>query len=301
VSGFGGEGSPQNRLDSMIRVRSDLLGRLSLFDASVWLGEPEGFPLARPMALEELLGVCRRYGLIGALLSHWAGSTVAPQDGNRILAELFAGGASAQARKLGMEIGAVWTGVPVMAGEEGPLPAPGRDVPPPWLGGVRLFPRSHNFPLSPWLLESLVEWLLAHRLPLFLWHEETDWDSLHAMTGAFPELPVILETQARKILYHIRPLFGLLAYRPNLYVETSNLVGPDFLGYAVRHYGAGRLIFGSFLPQNDPLASIGMLLDAGIAESEMRRVAGGNLRRLLERRPQEVSRTPGTPAGEEPT
>jgi hypothetical protein len=125
VSGSGEEGSPQNRLEAMIRVRSDLLRRLSLFDASVWLGEPAGFPLARPMALEELLGVCRRYGLNGALLSHWAGSTVAPQDGNRFLAELFAGGASAQARKLGMELGAVWTGLPLMDGEEWPLPGPG--------------------------------------------------------------------------------------------------------------------------------------------------------------------------------
>jgi predicted TIM-barrel fold metal-dependent hydrolase len=145
-----------------------------------------------------------------------------------------------------------------------------------------------------------VQWLLARGLPLLVWHEETDWDSLHALTGAFPELPVILETQARKVLYHSRPLFALLGIRPNLYVETSNLVGPDFLGNAVRHYGPERLIFGSFLPQNDPLAPIGMLVDSGIAEADMGLVAGGNLRRLLERRTPEAARMSDTPpSGEE--
>jgi hypothetical protein len=280
----------------MIRRRSDLIRRLSLFDANVWLGEAEGFPLARAMPLAQLLEACRHYGLGGALLSHWDGKTVSPQEGNRVLAELFGGGAAERAGELGLQVAAVWTGVPVMAGEEGPLPGPGKagriqgpvggGAPPSWLAGVRLFPRSHNFPLSPWLLESLVQWLLAHGLPLFVWHEETDWDSLHALTGAFPELPVVAETQARKILYHSRPLFALLEARPNLYVETSNLAGPDFVGHVVRNHGADRLIFGSFLPQNDPLAAIGMLLDAGISEAQMRTVAGGNLRRLLERRGQ---------------
>jgi hypothetical protein len=239
----------------------------------------------------------------GVLLSHWAGRSVSAQDGNRLLREVFAAGAVVQARKLGIELGAVWTGVPVMAGEEGPLPGPVPEPagegslpsePIPELSGVRLFPRSHNYPLSPWLLESLVEWLLTCGLPLFLWHEETDWDSLHTFSGAFPELPVVLETQTRKILYHARPLFALLEARPNLCVETSNLVGPDFLGYAVRHFGAERLVFGSFLPQNDPLAALGMLLDSGISEARMRLIAGGNLRRLLGRRAPARRHPPGS-------
>jgi predicted TIM-barrel fold metal-dependent hydrolase len=68
---------------------------------------------------------------------------------------------------------------------------------------------------------------------------------------------------------------------PNVYAETSNLVGADFLRYAARELGAHRLLFGSFLPVNDPWAAVGMILDAELPPEQKRLVAGGNLRRLL--------------------
>jgi len=161
----------------------------------------------------------------------------------------------------------------------GALPGAG-SVPAP-VRAARIFPRTHNFPLAPWCAGSLCEWLISRRMPLFVWHTETDWTSLHAFAKAFPGLTIVVESQVRKILYHTRPLFALMRDCHNVHLEISNFAGQGCMEYAVREFGAERLIFASFLPMNDPLAPIGMVLDARISEKEMALIAGGNLRRLV--------------------
>ena len=106
---------------------------------------------------------------------------------------------------------------------------------------------------------------------------------MHALAGAFPKLKVIVETQTQKILYHTRPLFALMHDRRNVLLEISNLVGPRMIEYCVRQFGAERLIFGTFQPVNDPLVPIGMVIDAEISAADKMLIAGGNLRRLIER------------------
>ena len=260
------------RIEEASREKREQVERLELFDANVWLGEPAGFPLASAMDWPELKRTMESYGIRQALVSHWAGLRVAAQEGNRrLLATVVEGG--------GPAVPAIWTGLPLFPGEEGPLPGVGEA--PGCLRGVRLFPRSHNYPLADWVLGELCAWLAGKRLPLFLWHVEVDWPSLHALATAYPRLAVVVETQTQKILYQDRPLFALMRACPNVYVEISNLVGAGFLAYAVREIGGERLLFGSFLPVNDPWVSVGLILDAEIGWEDKRRIAGGNLRRLL--------------------
>jgi hypothetical protein len=260
------------QIEEDAREKREQAERLELFDANAWLGEPAGFPLAEALGWPELHKALRRYGIREALVSHWSGLQVAAQEGNRRLLE--AGGETGSPG-----VQAIWTGLPVFPGEEGPLPGVGQ--PPASLRGVRLFPRSHNYPLSDWVLGELCGWLAGNRLPLFLWHVEIDWPSLHSLATAFPQLSVVVETQTQKILYHDRPLFALMRACPNVHAEISNLVGADFLGYAARELGAERLLFGSFLPVNDPWVAVGLILDSEIGWEDKLLIAGGNLRRLL--------------------
>ena len=127
----------------------------------------------------------------------------------------------------------------------------------------------------------LCRWLKKHKLPLFIWHTEISWESLYRLARLFPDLPIILETQTKKILYHTRNLFSIMRECPNVYVETSNFTGSGYIEYTVREFGAGRLIFGSFLPVNDPFVAIGMVLDADIDEKEKKFIASENLFRLV--------------------
>lgn len=263
------------RLEGMIRQREERAKHLPFFDASLWLGPPEGFPLAAECSLEQLQGVMEQVGIRGGLVSHWYGKTLSAQDGNRAVVEALekAGG--------DLELFAVWTGLPLFPAEPGPLPGQEGLSPPAWVRAVRLFPRSHHFPLVPWCVGSLCEWLEARRMPLFLWHTELEWPSLYELARAFPRLPVVVETQTQKILYHTRPLFALLRDCPNVYVELSNFAGPGYLEYGVREFGPERWLFGSFLPVADPLVPLGLVIDADLPDSIQRLIAGENLRRLL--------------------
>ena len=259
------------RIEALALERRQQAESLRPFDASAWLGEPAGFPLAREMQPPELLRALRGYGIQAALVSHWAGLRVAPQAGNSALVQALGGAGEA--------LRACWTGLPLFPREGGPLPGAGSL--PLAAGAVRLFPRSHNFPLASWVIGELCSWLTEHRLPLFLWHVEIDWPSLHALAVAFPRLAIVVETQTQKILYQNRALFALMKDCPNVHVETSNLAGADFLRWAARELGARRLLFGSFLPVNDPWVALGMILEADLSWEEKRLVAGDNLRRLL--------------------
>ena len=256
----------------MTGERLALARQLRFLDCNVWLGRPQGFPLAEELDAEALGQALASHHLAGVLVSSWRGKVVSPQDGNRQLNDVAA--------DLPEECHIIWTGAPLSPGQKGPLP--GVDELGDQVRGVRLFPRSHNFPLSGWVLKSLCELLIARQLPLFLWHVELDWDHLFGLAGEFPELRIVVETQTQKILYHTRPLFALMRQRPNVFVEQSNFAGAGFIEYAVREFGAERLLYGSFLPVGDPFVPMGMVLDAEISDSEKALIAGGNLRRLID-------------------
>jgi hypothetical protein len=243
---------------------------LDLFDVNLWLGKPDFFPLAEEIPARGLGETLGEYGIRGGLVSHWDGVRIAAQDGNQALADAA----------LPEHLWTVWTGLPLAPGEQGPLPGSG--APDPRLRGVRLFPKTHHFQISPWVIGSLCEWCASRRLPVFLWHVEIDWDPLHALAAAFPGLTIVVDTQWQKILYHNRDLFSLMEVCRNVVVESSNFLGQDFLAWAVRRWGAERILYGSFLPANDPYAAIGMILDAEISAEEKRLVAGGNARRIVE-------------------
>ncbi len=260
--------------DRIAQIASETRARvqaLDLFDVNLWLGEPDYFPLAEPIAPEDLGQAMGEYAITGGLVSHWDGIRVSPQDGNQALCD--ADGA------LPADVWTVWVGLPLAPGEQGPLPANG--APHPRMRGVRLFPRTHHFQLSPWVVGSLCQWCISRGLPVFLWHTEIDWDSLHALATAFPDLTIVVDTQWQKILYHNRNLFSLLDACENVLVESSNLLGQDSVAWVVRHWGARRILFGSFLPAADPYSTIGMIVDADISAEEKTLIAGGNARRIV--------------------
>jgi hypothetical protein len=259
------------QLSEKIRSQREAAQRLQFFDCSLWIGTPEGFPLSRELRLEALESEMREHFITGGLLSHWLGKTLSAQAGNLLLQEMSS--------LLPEGMYTLWTGLPLYPEDAGPIPGMGTAY--KGMHGVRIFPTSHNYVAEPWILGELCEWLKTHNLPLFIWHTEIDLRSLHALALRFPGLPIVLETQTQKILYHARTLFSLMRECPNVHIETSNFVGADYLEYSVSEFGARRLLYGSFLPVNDPFVGIGMILDADIPEKDKSLIAGGNLRRMI--------------------
>lgn len=255
----------------MAEARRRLAETLAFCDAGIWLGPPVGFLLAEELSPEGLPSALSRRWITGGLVSHWRGKTISAQDGNLALQAVLP--------RLPQDTYLVWTGLPLDPIEPGPLP--GHGPLPARVRGVRIFPKSHGFPLTDWAIGSLCRWLIEHRLPLWIWHVELDWPSLYTLARQFSDLAIVVETQPQKILYHTRPLLALLRECPNVRVETSNFVGVRAIEHAVGQFGGERLIFGSFQPVSDPLVPMGMILDAEIPEPDKAAIAGGNLRRLI--------------------
>jgi hypothetical protein len=262
----------EQSIEFISRQKRTAIEKLQLFDANMWLGRALHFPLAEEVSPTELAEILQRYNISGGLVSHWDGPALSAQDGNDALVKL--------GEDLPDTIHTVWTGLPLLPREQGPLP--GFNKPDSRMRGVRLFPKTHRYTLSPWAVGSLCRWCIEYGLPLFLWHVEVEWDSLYSLAKAFPELNIVLESQWQKILYHNRTLYSLLQDNENVYLEISNFIGQDFITHGVSTLGAGRFVYGSFLPQNDPLACAGMLIDADISDEDKKRIACSNMRSLLE-------------------
>ena len=260
------------RIARMSQDRAELARTLGFLDCNLWLGRPEGFPLAHEIGAGELAEHLEAAHLTGGLVSHWWGKTSSAQDGNQALARVDG--------SLPQGCWTIWTGLPLYPREPGMVPGPGMTH--RRLRGVRLYPRAHNFPLGEWSTGGLCQWMVERNLPLFLQHPELDWSSLRQLALKFPTLAIVVESQTRKILYHTRPLFMLMKECGNILLEISNFCGPGFLEHAAREFGAHRLLFGSFLPAADPLVPMGMVLDAELPLEQKAMIAAGNLRRLVE-------------------
>ncbi len=74
---------------------------------------------------------------------------------------------------------------------------------------------------------------------------------------------------------------ALMKECPNVYLEISNWNGPGMLEYAVDNIGSGRLLLGSFMPANDPLAVIGALIYSSLPADDKKRISGGNIREII--------------------
>ena len=254
----------------MSQERLELAKKLRFCDCNVWLGRPEGFPLAEEIPPVRVSEVLDERLITGGLVSHWRGKTISAQEGNESVLRDLKGQSK--------DLFAVWTGLPLFPPESGPVP--GCSETPKEVRGVRIFPKSHHFPMTDWCIGSLCEWLMDRRMPLFIWHTELDWPAVYEMARKFHQLPLLIETQVQKILYHTRPLFALMRDCRNVLLELSNFVGQGFIEYAAQQFGPERLLFGSFLPVNDPLVAMGVILDAEMPEEQKALIAGGNLRRL---------------------
>ncbi len=115
-------------------------------------------------------------------------------------------------------------------------------------GAARAFPASHQWRLTPWCAEGLLEALAEAGVALFVEMGETSWEDVAATVAAFPELRlVLLNTGYRCDRY----LYPLMERSPGLRVGLENY--EPFLGVdeMVGRFGAERLVFATGLPLSE--------------------------------------------------
>lgn len=250
--------------DWIRKLRDEICG-LDFFDAELWIGRSQAFPLMNKGTVDLLESRCRKEGITGGLVSHWLHKRYSPAASNRHLLDSIAG-------KSGFY--AVLTGLPSFPRDNWYFDSP-------LVKGVRLHPATFFFPLVDWCVGELCGMLTEKRMPLMVFHTETEFRDIYMLAREHPELKIIVESQVKKIIYHGRQVLALMRECPNVYLEISNWYGPGLLEYTSAHIGSHRMVFGSFMPANDPLVSMGLVISSSLPKSDKKRIAGGNIREII--------------------
>ena len=251
---------------------------LSFFDANCFLGRRGQPQRNEPVDMAGLLGVMDSHRIEEALIYHVDASVASATEGNEALVEL-----TGQTDRLHP----CWVVMPHHTGE---LPEPRELVQQMARQGVkavRIFLKRVG-PLREFLFGPLLDALAEHRIVTLLDFElghytqhirDIDWDGLRWALDAYPALPIVLMRVGHSI---DRTLLALAPKFDNLYIETSYYVGAGALERLSGAIGAERLLFGSGMSEFAPGPGITLVTYSGLSQGDKEKVAGGNLRRLLE-------------------
>lgn len=245
--------------------------KLRFFDCNCSVGRT-GYP--HLLDISDAAGLRREMEIAGieeALVYHTVARDGHPPLGNALLHEEIKGQAG---------LYPVWVLLPHQTGE---MPLPEKLIPEMKTQGVKaaqLYPgrTHHSFSLADWCAGDLLAWLEGARFPLIFDIEIVTWEEVFALLSTYPHLPLVISNCSYR---HNRFLYPLWEKFENLFVEISRFMGAGALEDVVKRFGAGRLLFGTNMPQYSGTAAVALVAYAEISREEKEAIAGGNLKNIL--------------------
>lgn len=150
--------------------------------------------------------------------------------------------------------------------------------------GLKLHPVSFALPPGHPLVVGLIRAASQLRSPV-LFHSGDDGHStpleIAPAAAACPDAAIILGHMGG--YFHTTDAIAVAKAYPNVYLETSAMPYPWRIRDAVGAIGPDRVLFGSDGPGCQPALELDKVRRAGLAETDLELVLGGNLRRLLAR------------------
>jgi len=255
---------------------------MEFFDANCYIGLPSTAPVspARCPTAESLEAELDRSGIARALVWHYAQMDVSPQRGNAMLAEAIRG----RERLLGC-----WTVLPPQTGEV-PVDRLIAEMKAARVVALRAFPMRHRYILNALTLGPLLEEMVRRRIPLLysvrLASAGMDpyllWQGVHELMAEFPDLTlVICDHGSWGCDRYFRPLMDRY---PRVYADTALYYIDGGIESLVERYPseAGRLVYGSGLPEHYPGGMMLAIRHGQIPDAAKRAIAGGTMQRLIE-------------------
>ncbi len=141
----------------------------------------------------------------------------------------------------------------------------------------RLFPEHQGWTLDLAPFRRVLGALEDAGAVLFIYGQP----SAVARATAGVRVPVILGAH----YYQMADLLAVMEEGAGFYVSTRQLHGPGALEMLISEMGPGRLIFGSGAPLSALGAALKRVISADITPESRQAILGGNLRRLLGRKP----------------
>ena len=151
------------------------------------------------------------------------------------------------------------------------------------VGMLYMLPDVYRFPLSDWAVDELLEPMAESKVPLFVMYEGQDtvpWQDVVALCKRHPDLPVIIScTRLRR---DMRTFYRAMQACDNLHLELSCYWLHRGIEYLSSRFGSHRLLFGSNWPRLNMAATVMTLATAEIDRADKQRIAGDNLRNLIQ-------------------
>ncbi len=246
---------------------------MEIIDAFCGIGPWQKRDKLLPYMPADILEIMDHYGIASAIVrSNMAANSVWPLDGNEIVSEA----ARTSERFIPAFVLAPHhhdnEGTPLDYAEK--MRAAGARAAWLWSQSGR---QSHNF--CRWLVGDLLSMCTEKQIPLFLHTSTALPDTIHEVCRNFPQLRLVIAGLG----YNDNNwLYPLLRCHPVLRVCCGNAyippLGPERF---VKHFGAGRLIFGSGLPHFSPGGLIGYIMYSAISEKDKEKIMAGNIKSLM--------------------
>ena len=243
---------------------------IRLIDVNCRLGEGPAPRKGAPRAAADYLALMDEWHVEKALAFHAVAQYADARLGNTLLAEETGGSERFSPQ---------WAVLPALWDV---LPAPAEWLAEMKKNGVktaRLFPKQYGHSLRRYAAGPLLDALAECRVPEFIALDQLDsWDALYGLCREYPANRFVMCSPGYRCLRYLIPILNEC---DNLYVETSNFLGHGAIGDFCRFQGAGRLLFGSGMPEASLAAAASQLLLSDISEEEKALIGGGNAKRLL--------------------
>jgi len=143
---------------------------------------------------------------------------------------------------------------------------------------ARIFPKSHNYIPNEIVIGEYLTALENASIPLIVDAFEIFWDELGAILENHPRLNVILLSADWSDAHNV---FSYMKKYPNLHIDLSRFQVHYGIELLVSKFGADRILFGSGLPEMSGGAARAFIDYADISDEDKKKIAGGNLARLL--------------------
>jgi uncharacterized protein len=248
--------------------------KLDLFDANLYLGLPTKAIHGAVSTATELQAYLKGQGIARALVWNVAQHEVSPVIGNTMLSDAIAGH---------QNLFGCWTILPPQTNE---VIKRGEDffaqMKQHRITALRAFPDSQRYLLNRQVFGTWMDEVVERRIPLLLSLEKgNSWAGVYHFLDQYPQITCILCDIG--IWGVDRYTWPLLENYPHVHLETSLVALEDGgMEATVAQYGAERLLFGSAFPERYAESSILQLLHADITDEDKRKIAAGNMQRLLD-------------------
>ncbi len=262
-------------LEAISKIRSsynDLKRELNFLDTNVWLGRSmTKIPYCMQTG-EELLLEMEQHLIAESLVSHVLGRFSKPETGNQLTIDAI----SKSSRLIGAFIL-----LPDITGEMGNTEKYVLRMLASGMRAARIFPRQHGFSVLTKAADKMFRILQERSIPLHIWSREIPWESLGGIAAKYPNLPVIVEQCEEETFRNIRKQFPVMEENSNLFLEVHHSHLYLILDAMVKKFGAGRFVYSSYYPTDDPEASLMLVTHGNFSKKNKRLIAGDNYRRLL--------------------